>query len=252
MPGRSAPSRLRTWTSVSRVRVLRSRASAVRVIVPVKVRLGSSRRYTTAFWPTLTSVENICGTFAKTRSVSIRTRWNISRVEVLSAVTRSPGSKFRAVMTPANGAVTFWNDCMVSSRWMLASFTRRLASAARTLASATLSRARKASNSCCGDGLPRHQLAGPQQLGVGEFTAGLIARQVGPAEDLERTGLLELGVDLRRGDLRQQIALLDAVADVDPPALEITRGPRVDRRFQERVGVARQDVLGSSPRPSWQ
>ena len=38
--------------------------------------------------------------------------WNISRVPVgLSAMISAPGSTLRAVITPRNGAMIFWNDC---------------------------------------------------------------------------------------------------------------------------------------------
>src|SRR5207302_9846537 len=82
IPGRRALSGLGTWTSVSRVRVFGSRASAVRATVPANVRAGSSRRYTVAAWPDFIAVENTCGTFTQTRTVSVRIRWNSSRVVV--------------------------------------------------------------------------------------------------------------------------------------------------------------------------
>ena len=104
-----------------------------------------------ASWPIFTSVANTWGTFTNTRSVSICTRWNSSRVLFgLSAETRAPGSTFRAVMIPENGATTFWNDCRVSRGRMVASFTRRLDSVALTLAAATLAVASEVSYSCCG------------------------------------------------------------------------------------------------------
>src|SRR5439155_22147554 len=103
-----------TWTSVSRVRVFGSRASAVRATLPANVRAGSSRWYTVAAWPAFIAIANTCGTFTHTRTVSVRIRWNSSRVVVgASAWTSAPGSMFRAVITPSNGAVIFWNDWRV-------------------------------------------------------------------------------------------------------------------------------------------
>ncbi len=53
-------------------------------------------------------------------------------------------------------------------------------------------------------------------------------------------GLVELLVDLRRVDLRQQVAFPNVSANIEVPGLEIAAGPRGDRRIRECLGVARQ------------
>ena len=63
----------------------------------------------------------------------------------LPAVIRAPRSIPRAVMIPAKGAPTFWNDCSAISRCTLASFAATLARAAPTLASSALTFASSAS-----------------------------------------------------------------------------------------------------------
>src|ERR1035437_416347 len=54
MPGMREPSALRTWTSVSRVRVAGSRELDVRVTAPSNLRPGSSAMEMMACWPTFT------------------------------------------------------------------------------------------------------------------------------------------------------------------------------------------------------
>jgi hypothetical protein len=91
-------------------------------------------------------------------------------------------------------------------------------------------------------------MARPVQIDLGKLFRGLIAEQIGLSKEQRRARLLELGVDFGRGDLSEQVSLLDAIADIDPPALQIAGGPRIDGCLEQGMAIARQDALGRGGR----
>ena len=157
--------------------------------------------------------------------------WNssVTGPPVLPALIRAPTSVLRAVMTPSNGAYTFSNDMQLLQPGLVEARGLQHRFARMEIADCLVGR-------LFGDGIGLQQLLPARGGDLGELVVGLGRGAVGAR-------LLELVVDLRRLDLREQLTGFHARADIGVPALEIAVGPRVDRRVHERLHVAGQHEL---------
>ncbi len=79
--------------------------------------------------------------------------------------------------------------------------------------------------------------------GVRQIHVGLDALQIG-------AGLRELLIDFGRVDLGQQIALLHTGADIEIPALQVSVRARVNRRFNIRLDICRQEPIRRTAPPA--
>jgi hypothetical protein len=145
----------------------------------------------------------------------------------LPATIRSPMSTARMVMVPAKGAMTRWNDTSSCSR-------RTLARSESTLAAA-VSRAAAFSAASCSETDAVFSKCLPPRIGrLGEVKVGLGKCELS-------LGLLELLVQVRRLDLRQQLAGLDMRPDIRHPVFEVAVGAGIDGGFPPGPDFRGQD-----------
>ncbi len=206
--------------------------SELRTMVPGNISPGNSSSVSVALAPVCAASASTSGTATYTRSLFTAAMWNSSCGALPApALISAPMSVFRAVMTPANGAVDLFERLQLLQPVDICGrgIYRRLLRAEI---------ADRLIGLLPGDGIRLEQVLPANRGRLSQLFVRLRIFQL-------CASLIQLLIDFRGFDLRQQLTLLDVGADVYIPMLEIAIGTGIDRGVVECLRVSRQhDLLG--------
>ncbi len=153
-----------------------------------------------------------------------------------------PISTVRAVIVPAKARVMCANSFSCWRRSRLALHRVDVGLGGRDVGLVDLGLGLSLIDVSVGDELLLAELDVADEVDLGQRGVGLVLRHRGDRLRELGLGLQELLIDLGDVDLGEQRPLVDLVADVDQPLVDVAIGARDDGRLLERHDAARQDA----------